>query len=117
FQLGGARRRLSWRQFILALELHIGDEMESPSFARRFAVGRKSRANISGGQFVARLAEHFGLLIAEILGGLTVISPEIQIIDMDELPDAVVGAPTVDEDGPAIDEGDQAVLAPVQAPQ
>ncbi|GJZ65081.1 hypothetical protein Tco_0621777 [Tanacetum coccineum] len=34
FQLGGARRRLSWRQFILALVLHTGEEMESPGFAR-----------------------------------------------------------------------------------
>ncbi|GJT65625.1 hypothetical protein Tco_1017105 [Tanacetum coccineum] len=34
FQLGRARRRLSWRQFILALGLHTGEEMESPGFAR-----------------------------------------------------------------------------------
>ncbi|GKE56446.1 hypothetical protein Tco_1495631 [Tanacetum coccineum] len=31
------------------------------------------------------LAEHFGLLTDEILGGLTVITPELQIIDMAEL--------------------------------
>ncbi|GKE50927.1 hypothetical protein Tco_1486083, partial [Tanacetum coccineum] len=176
FQLGGARRRLSWRQFILALGLHTREEMESLGFARywsesermilgkgdlhdywrdistdgdflgpppsytlirdpvlrlchrmmahsiagrsqapekvtvtdlfylrgldvgsvnipyllarylrRFAAGRKSGAHISGGQFVARLAEHFGLLTAEILGGLTVIAPELPIIDMGEL--------------------------------
>ncbi|GJV14821.1 hypothetical protein Tco_1360144 [Tanacetum coccineum] len=36
-------------------------------------------------KFVARLAEHFGLLTAEILGGLTVIAPELLIIDMGEL--------------------------------
>ncbi|GJR83680.1 hypothetical protein Tco_0154465 [Tanacetum coccineum] len=35
--------------------------------------------------FIARLAEHFGLLDAEILGGLTVIAPELPIIDMAEL--------------------------------
>ncbi|GKE80671.1 hypothetical protein Tco_1550671 [Tanacetum coccineum] len=29
FQLGGARRRLSWRQFIVALGLHTREEMES----------------------------------------------------------------------------------------
>ncbi|GJU78472.1 hypothetical protein Tco_1275542 [Tanacetum coccineum] len=34
FQLGGARRRLSWRQFVLALGLHTGEEMESLDFAR-----------------------------------------------------------------------------------
>ncbi|GJT69366.1 hypothetical protein Tco_1028652 [Tanacetum coccineum] len=88
----------------------------------------------------ARLAEHFGLLTAEILGGLTVIDPELPIIDMAELvrlqicaqfddtqawvamgperqPDTAVGASAVAEDAPAADEGDQAVSAPVQAPQ
>ncbi|GJU64253.1 hypothetical protein Tco_1246088 [Tanacetum coccineum] len=34
FQLGGARRRMSWREFILALRLHTWEEMESPGFAR-----------------------------------------------------------------------------------
>nr|GEX51585.1 hypothetical protein [Tanacetum cinerariifolium] len=34
FQLGEARRRLSWRQFILALGLHTGEEMGSFGFAR-----------------------------------------------------------------------------------
>ncbi|GJS64947.1 putative reverse transcriptase domain-containing protein [Tanacetum coccineum] len=54
-------------------------------YLRRFATKRKSGAHISGGQFVARLAEHFGLLTAEILGGLMVIAPELLIIDMAEL--------------------------------
>ncbi|GJT11615.1 hypothetical protein Tco_0858657 [Tanacetum coccineum] len=35
-QLGGAKRRLSWRQFILALGLHTREEMDSLSFAKRF---------------------------------------------------------------------------------
>ncbi|GJZ11193.1 hypothetical protein Tco_0545952 [Tanacetum coccineum] len=51
----------------------------------RFAAGRKSGVHISGGQFVARLAEHFGLLTAEILQGLTVISPTLPVIDMAKL--------------------------------
>ncbi|GJQ98019.1 hypothetical protein Tco_0009158 [Tanacetum coccineum] len=158
FQLGGARRRISWREFILALGLYTSKEMQtvgfdaywaesprqipdkgdlrdywigissagdflgtSPSYTaiwdpifrlchrliacsiagrsqapekvtvtdlfylrgmnvdsvivpyslarylRLFAAGRKSGAHISGGQFMARLAEHFGLLTAEIL--------------------------------------------------
>ncbi|GJZ99721.1 hypothetical protein Tco_0672272 [Tanacetum coccineum] len=54
-------------------------------YLRRFATGRKSGALISGGQFVARLAEHFRLLTEERLRGLT-------------------------------DQGDQVVLAAVQAP-
>ncbi|GKE20878.1 hypothetical protein Tco_1432390 [Tanacetum coccineum] len=54
-------------------------------YLRRFAAGRKSGAHISGGQFVGRLAQHFGLLTTEILGGLTVVAPELQMIDMEEL--------------------------------
>ncbi|GKA96418.1 hypothetical protein Tco_0818513 [Tanacetum coccineum] len=171
FQLGGARRRMSWREFILALGLHTDVEMQTAGFApsyiaiwdpihrlchrliacsitgrsqapkkvtvtdffylrgmdvgsvnvpyllarylRLYAAGRKSGDHISGGQFVTRLAEHFGLLTAEILGGLTAwvaMRPERQ-------PDAAAGAPADAEDAPIVDEGDQAVLAPVQAPQ
>ncbi|GKF73357.1 hypothetical protein Tco_0219689, partial [Tanacetum coccineum] len=109
-------------------------------YLRLFATGRKSGPHITGRQFVARLAEHFGLLTAEILRGLTVIAPELQIIDMAELvrlqicvkiddtwawvamgperqPDAAAGAPAIAEDAPVVDEGDQAIPAPVQAPQ
>ncbi|GJW76389.1 hypothetical protein Tco_0138071 [Tanacetum coccineum] len=45
----------------------------------------EEQAHISGGQFIARLAEHFRLLIAEILGGLTDIALELPVIDMVEL--------------------------------
>ncbi|GKD92341.1 hypothetical protein Tco_1372178 [Tanacetum coccineum] len=109
-------------------------------YLRLFTAERKSGAHISGGQFVARLAEHFRILTAEILGGLTVIALELPIIDMAELvrlqicaqfddtwawvaigperqPDAAAGAPAVAEDAPAVDEGNQAILVPVQAPQ
>ncbi|GKB98333.1 hypothetical protein Tco_0984470, partial [Tanacetum coccineum] len=141
FQLGRARRRMSWREFILALGLHTGEEIESLGFdrsdvetlpsddgmdvrsvnipyllaryLRRFADRRNSGAHISGGQFIAQLAEHFGLLTAEILGGLTVIAPELLIIDIGEL----MRLQIVVEDAPAIDEGDQAISAPMQAPQ
>nr|GEZ83212.1 hypothetical protein [Tanacetum cinerariifolium] len=54
-------------------------------YLRLFSAGRKSEAHISGGRFVAMLADHFGLLTAEILGGLTVIAPELPVIDMAEL--------------------------------
>ncbi|GKG33576.1 hypothetical protein Tco_0433735, partial [Tanacetum coccineum] len=33
FQLGGARHRLSWRQFILASGLHTAEEIETVGFA------------------------------------------------------------------------------------
>ncbi|GKD86701.1 hypothetical protein Tco_1357855 [Tanacetum coccineum] len=54
-------------------------------YLRLFAAGRKSGALISGGQFVARLAEHFGLLTEERLRGLTVIAPALPVIDMAKL--------------------------------
>ncbi|GJZ89958.1 hypothetical protein Tco_0661885 [Tanacetum coccineum] len=88
---------------------------------------------------LARLAEHFGLLTAEILGGLMVIALELPIIDMTELvrlqicaqfddtwawvtmgperqPVATVGSPAVAEDASIIDEGGQADPTPEQAP-
>ncbi|GJY87416.1 hypothetical protein Tco_0502044, partial [Tanacetum coccineum] len=74
-------------------------------YLRMFTAGRKSGAHISGGQFVTRLVDHFGLLTAEILGGLTVIAPELPVIDMAEQPDAAVGSPAEDEDAPIVDEG------------
>ncbi|GJW00224.1 hypothetical protein Tco_1555475 [Tanacetum coccineum] len=107
-------------------------------YLRLFATRRKSGAYISRGQFVARLADHFGLLTAEILGGLTVIDPELPMIDMAELvrlqisvelndtwawvaigperqPDAAAGAPVNDADAPIVDDGGQADPTPVQA--
>ncbi|GJS18422.1 hypothetical protein Tco_0412894 [Tanacetum coccineum] len=108
-------------------------------YLRLFAARRKSGAHISGRQFVARLAEHFGLLTAEILQGLTVIALKLPIIDMAELarlqicveiddtlawealgperqPDATTGAPGVAQDALVVDEGIQADPTPVQAP-
>ncbi|GJU74886.1 hypothetical protein Tco_1266291 [Tanacetum coccineum] len=109
-------------------------------YLRLFAAGRKSEAHISVGQFVARLADHFGLLTEEILGGLSVIAPELLVIDMAEMvrlqlyveidgtwawvasrperqPDAAAGAPAEVDDVPVVNEGGQADPAPVQAPQ
>ncbi|GKE18631.1 hypothetical protein Tco_1426208, partial [Tanacetum coccineum] len=54
-------------------------------YLRLFASGRKRGAMISRGQFVARLAEHFGLLTEERLQGLTVIVRDLPVIDMAEL--------------------------------
>nr|GEY94649.1 hypothetical protein [Tanacetum cinerariifolium] len=81
-------------------------------YLRRFESGRKRRAMISGGEFVARLAKHYGLLTEQRLYGLTVIvvpGPERQ-------PNVVVVAPKVVGGAPIVDEGALAVQAPVQAP-
>ncbi|GJW18943.1 putative reverse transcriptase domain-containing protein [Tanacetum coccineum] len=81
-------------------------------YLRRFTAGRKSRAHISGGQFMGRLAQHFALLTVEILGGLIVIALELSMIDMAELVRLQIS-----EDDPAVEEGDQAVPTPIHAPQ
>ncbi|GJX01549.1 hypothetical protein Tco_0185462 [Tanacetum coccineum] len=101
FQLGGAKRRMTWRQFILALGLHTEQEMaeaggQAPEkvtgvdlfylrnmdcgttnvphvlaqYLFRHAEGRKSRARLSGGHFIGRLAMHFRLVSDEGLRGL-----------------------------------------------
>ncbi|GKB51834.1 hypothetical protein Tco_0902587 [Tanacetum coccineum] len=87
------------------------------------------------GSFIARLAEHFGLLTEERLRGLIVIAPALPVIDMAELVrlqiymkiddtwawvaigpkrqlDAAAGAPRVTQDAHVVDEGDRAILAP-----
>nr|GEW90979.1 zinc finger BED domain-containing protein RICESLEEPER 2 [Tanacetum cinerariifolium] len=151
---------LRFEEVLLDLDapgLYTMEELESSGFARdpvlklchrimahsiagRSQAPEKSGAYISGGQFVARLAEHFGLLTAEILKRLTVIAPELSIIDMGELvrfhiceqlddtwawvaPEpwrqqvVAVGALEATKDAPVVDEGSQTNLAPVQAPQ
>ncbi|GJU79136.1 hypothetical protein Tco_1276206 [Tanacetum coccineum] len=108
-------------------------------YLRFFAAGRNSGALIFGGEFVAQLAEHFGLLMEERLRGLTVIAPALPVINMAELvrlqicvkiddtwawvalgterqSNAAAGAPGVAQDAPVIGKGDQAVLALLQAP-
>ncbi|GJW78643.1 hypothetical protein Tco_0140325 [Tanacetum coccineum] len=85
-------------------------------YLRLFASGRKQGAMISEGQFVARLAEHFGLLTKERLQGLTMIVRDLPVIDMAELV-AAFGAPEAADDALIADEGAPVVPAPVQAPQ
>nr|GEY19053.1 hypothetical protein [Tanacetum cinerariifolium] len=97
-------------------------------------------AMISGGQFVARIAEHFGLLTKERLQGLTMIVRDLLVIDMAELvrlqiceelddtwawvasrlarqSDVAVGATEVARDVLAGDEGALANPSSMQVPQ
>ncbi|GJZ90856.1 hypothetical protein Tco_0662783 [Tanacetum coccineum] len=105
----------------------------------RHAEGRKSGARLLGGHFIGRLAMHFGLVSDEGLRGLQVVTRELSLIDLHELgrlnifsrfgdtlawvapgPERqqvyAAGSHEVDEADPAVDEGAQDVLAPVQAP-
>ncbi|GJS03534.1 hypothetical protein Tco_1383944 [Tanacetum coccineum] len=131
FQLGGARHRMTWRQFILALGLHTEDEMAEAGgilgrlpyyvfFDRTYrspmpqddslqnAEGRKSGARMSGITSLGVLQ-----LILDQVGDTwawVARGPERQ-------PDAMAGAPRAAEDAPTVDEGAQANPAPMQAPQ
>ncbi|GJS88906.1 hypothetical protein Tco_0771542 [Tanacetum coccineum] len=121
-----ARRSMTWRQFILALGLHTTEEMVEDRFGaywlgnerlipdkgdltflgggrhlKRHTEGRKSGARLYRGHFIRRLAHHFGLEMTGLPG------PKWQ-------QDATAGAPKAAEDAPAVDEGGQAVPAPVQ---
>ncbi|GJZ74854.1 hypothetical protein Tco_0639319 [Tanacetum coccineum] len=205
----GARRSMTWRQFILALGLHTAEEIAGDGFEARISLdgdflrvfpsytsvrdplrilchrlivvsiygrgqapkkvtatdlfylrsmdegttvnvpyllaqylfrhakGGKRGAKLSGGYFVGRLVEHFGLVTEEGLKGLTVVVGELRVIDMDELvrlricerlgyiwawvamgpkrqPIDVAGAPEVTEGAPVVNEGVLVIPAPVQ---
>ncbi|GKC73983.1 hypothetical protein Tco_1119866 [Tanacetum coccineum] len=150
FQLGGARRGMTWRQFILALGLHT-EEMA----LRHTSISKKSQApekvtatdlfylrSMDEGMVVNvpyLLAQYF-LVTDEGLIGLTVIARKLLVIDMDELvrlrfcnrlgdtcawvasgpkrqPVAAAEAPKGVEGAPVVDEGVQAISAPLHVPQ
>ncbi|GJS56911.1 hypothetical protein Tco_0651695 [Tanacetum coccineum] len=103
----------------------------------RHAEGRKSGARLSEGYFIGRLAAHFGLVSDQGLRGLSVVASELPLIDLHEfgrlniylrvgntwawlapgLERQQAGGPGAAEDAPVVDEGAQAVPAPIQAPQ
>ncbi|GJW36120.1 hypothetical protein Tco_0059040 [Tanacetum coccineum] len=101
FQLGGARRISSAGDFLSITPsytlirdpiLRLCHKLITCSIVRRSQAPkkvvcswRKSGDLISRGQFIARLAKHFGLLTEERLWGLTVIAPTLPVIDMAEL--------------------------------
>ncbi|GJX75372.1 hypothetical protein Tco_0313967 [Tanacetum coccineum] len=76
------------------------------TYLRLFASGRKQGARIAGDRYVARLAEHFGLLTKERLQGLMVIMRDLLVIDMAKL------APVVPRGGDEDEEMPQAVPPP-----
>ncbi|GKA93200.1 hypothetical protein Tco_0815186 [Tanacetum coccineum] len=98
----------------------------------RHAEGRKSGARLSGGHFIGRIVAHFGLVSDEGLRGLSVITRVLLMLDLHELvrlniyvrlgdtwawPAAAARAPEDAEVAHDKVEGNQAIPAPVQAPQ
>ncbi|GKE06112.1 hypothetical protein Tco_1398130 [Tanacetum coccineum] len=78
----------------------------------RHTKGRKSSAKLSRGHFIGRLAHHFGLVSDDGLKGLSIVTRELSLIDMVVAAVAPMGA----EDALDINEGAQAVPAPIHAP-
>nr|GFA85873.1 hypothetical protein [Tanacetum cinerariifolium] len=139
FQMGGVRRRITWRYFILALRLHIEQEMAEDGFGDydrlipdkgdlrdywikissgrdfvglylfRHAEGRKSRARLSGGYFLRCLAMHFGLGSPGTKEAAGCCSWLLQLA-------AAAGTYETDETGLAAEEVDEEISAPTQAP-
>ncbi|GJX26599.1 hypothetical protein Tco_0232895 [Tanacetum coccineum] len=110
--------------FILASGLHIGEEMESPGFARDLILRlfhRMMAHNIAGR---SQALEKVTVIDLFYLRGMDVglvnvpylLARDTWRID-ERQPDAAAGAPTVTEDASTTDEGDQAILALVQALQ
>nr|GEV18880.1 hypothetical protein [Tanacetum cinerariifolium] len=103
-KLGGGRRRMTWRHFILVLGLHTDEEMTENGFGAyllylfRHAEGWKSGARLSGGHFINRLATHFGLLerlnIYERIGNTWAWVAS----RLGRQPDAMAGAPGAAKD-------------------
>ncbi|GKB69371.1 hypothetical protein Tco_0930783 [Tanacetum coccineum] len=104
FQLGGARRSMIWRQFILALGLYTAEEMVEDGFRAYWLASERlvpdkgdlilvqehteKRRVVQvklGGHFIGRLAHHFGLVSDDGLRGLSVMARELSLIDIGEL--------------------------------
>ncbi|GKE10978.1 hypothetical protein Tco_1414529 [Tanacetum coccineum] len=110
FQLGGVRRRMRWREFILGIS-SVGDFLGTTPFYTSIR------------DLMLRLCHK--LIACNILGRsqapekvteLKVIIQDLPMIDMAELVVAA-GAPNVAKGALDIDKGGQAISAPIQAPQ
>nr|GEY41985.1 hypothetical protein [Tanacetum cinerariifolium] len=139
FQLGCVRQCMSWREFILALGLHIAKEMQTSGFGLNWADSATQIFNKGG-----LSAYWIGISSTwDFLGEASRIDnycPTLPVIDMAELVRlqickniedtwawvaqgtkrqqvATTGTPKPVEDVPVVDEGAQAIPAPVQAPQ
>nr|GFA94820.1 hypothetical protein [Tanacetum cinerariifolium] len=101
---------MSWRQFILAMGLHTPEEFDTYGFRAYWdessmviaskgdirgywdeisfsdvLKGGSEGAQMSGGDFIARFVDHFGMHTKERLQGTTVVVGELIEIDLDEL--------------------------------
>ncbi|GJX43552.1 hypothetical protein Tco_0260228 [Tanacetum coccineum] len=82
--------------------------------------GRKSDARLSRGHFIGCIAHHFGLVNDDGLRGLSFVTRELLLINMGKgakrQPVAAAAAPGGAKDALDVDEGAQAIPAPIHAP-
>nr|GFA77578.1 hypothetical protein [Tanacetum cinerariifolium] len=113
--------------------------VSQPPYLFHQAEGRNSGSWLSEGYFIGYLTAHFGLVSDQRLRGLLVVVSELPVIHLHELGRlnicarfidtwawvasrlkrqhaTAAGAPGAAKDALAVDEGAQAVIAPVQAP-
>nr|GEX26324.1 hypothetical protein [Tanacetum cinerariifolium] len=103
-QLGGAKHRMSWMQFILDLGLHTTEEMKTAGFGLYWAdIARRSQAPKK--VTVTDLFYLRGIDLDDTWAWVA-LGPERQ-------PDAAAGAPEVTKDTPVVDEGASDVPAPI----
>ncbi|GKA37559.1 hypothetical protein Tco_0724124 [Tanacetum coccineum] len=122
FQLGGVRRRMSWREFILGMGLHTAEEIESVGissagdFLGTVPIAGRSQAPEKVLE-VVRLGEEargddiLRFTRSSTIHGLGILSDKECSRCCDSCPKVVLRVASCCESG------DQAVLAPVQAPQ
>ncbi|GJV26993.1 putative ribonuclease H-like domain-containing protein [Tanacetum coccineum] len=141
-QLGGAKRRMTWRQFILALGLHTEQEMAEAGFGAYWAGSERAPEKVTGVDLfylrsMDRGTTNVLLVTDEGLRGLHVITQELPLIDLHELErlnictqygdtwawiapglerQQAVAAGEGDEVGPAYKEAGPNVPSPEQAP-
>ncbi|GJZ71297.1 hypothetical protein Tco_0635148 [Tanacetum coccineum] len=142
FRLGGAKRRMSWREFILGMGLHIAEEMKSARFRTYWNESARQildKGNLSAywrgilfeGDFLGTSLSYTAIrdsmliyaigrkrraMISRIYDDLDDTWAWVASGPKRQL-DAAAGALEVAEGAPDVDEGAQGVPAPVHAPQ
>ncbi|GKE66511.1 hypothetical protein Tco_1520672, partial [Tanacetum coccineum] len=111
--LGGARRRMSWREFIFGMGLHTAEEMESTGFEGDFLSTTPSYTMIKDP--ILRLCHR--LIACSITGRSQALKKVFEEIFFGEEAWRLDILGIVAEGAPDIDEGPQAVPVPIQAPQ
>nr|GEX29174.1 hypothetical protein [Tanacetum cinerariifolium] len=142
-KIGGARRRMTWRQIILALGLHTEEDMVEVVFKAYWQGSERvipDKGDLRDYWIEISSDRDFLRLGNQRLKGLLMVTNELPLIDLHELrrlnickrigdtwallalgpdrqPNVTVGAVEASKDALVVDEDAQAIPAPVHAPQ